>query len=220
MANGVGKRRMGGLSAHEAHYMDNRAEAEGMRKKTFLPYKQGLLGCYSFSSKSHGAMNGFVKTLNLVFSRTQASGKMNEASDFVLEMSIQRLMSSEGGGMQARVIDVDARAQANASEVGGLIGIGEVGTQAGVESDAGPQPGVKDKTRNQEGAGSEVPWVGAEGEVLCTGEKVDCRVGMAESAPLGATRGLASAREASPGVAMEDGHGAGSQNGVPRGWVC
>ncbi|CAK9177965.1 unnamed protein product, partial [Ilex paraguariensis] len=80
---------------------------------------------------------------------------MNEASDFVPKMSIQRSISSEGGGMQARVIDVDARAQANAGEVGGLVGIGEVGTQASVESDAGTRPSVKDKTRNQEGARGE-----------------------------------------------------------------
>ncbi|CAK9153383.1 unnamed protein product [Ilex paraguariensis] len=83
-------------------------------------------------------------------------------------------MSIEGGGVQARVIDVDAKAQADVGEVGGLVDIGE------------------------EGAGDEEPWAGAEGEVLCAGEKADRRVGMAESAPLGAARGLASAREASP----------------------
>ncbi|XP_010268046.1 PREDICTED: uncharacterized protein LOC104605121 [Nelumbo nucifera] len=67
-ANGVGKRRIP-PSAHELHYTANRAQAEEMRKKTFLPYRQGLLGCLGFSSKSYGAMNGFARTLNAVSSR-------------------------------------------------------------------------------------------------------------------------------------------------------
>ncbi|GAB4835754.1 hypothetical protein Ancab_000664 [Ancistrocladus abbreviatus] len=63
--NGVGKRRVP-PSAHELHYTANRAQAEEMRKKTFLPYRQGLLGCLGFSSKGYGAMNGFARALNPV----------------------------------------------------------------------------------------------------------------------------------------------------------
>ncbi|KAD4179576.1 hypothetical protein R6Q59_023074 [Mikania micrantha] len=69
--NGVGitgKRRVG-RSAHELHYTTNRAQAEELRRKTYLPYKQGLLGCLGFSSKSYGAMNGFARALNPVSSR-------------------------------------------------------------------------------------------------------------------------------------------------------
>lgn len=36
------------VSAHELHYKLNRAVSQEMRKKTFLPYKQGLLGCLGF----------------------------------------------------------------------------------------------------------------------------------------------------------------------------
>ncbi|XP_059652326.1 uncharacterized protein LOC132299613 [Cornus florida] len=68
--NGVGRRRrVPSPSAHELHYTANRAQAEEMRKKTFLPYRQGLLGCLGFSSKSYGAMNGFARALNPVSSR-------------------------------------------------------------------------------------------------------------------------------------------------------
>ncbi|XP_057963346.1 uncharacterized protein LOC131154536 isoform X2 [Malania oleifera] len=67
-ANGVGKRRVP-PSPHELHYTANRAQAEELRKKTFLPYKQGLLGCLGFSSRSYGAMNGFARALNPVSSR-------------------------------------------------------------------------------------------------------------------------------------------------------
>ncbi|KAK7269416.1 hypothetical protein RIF29_22142 [Crotalaria pallida] len=63
--NGVGKR----PSLHELHYKANRAQAEELRKKTFLPYRQGLLGCLGFSSKGYGAMNGFARALNPVSSR-------------------------------------------------------------------------------------------------------------------------------------------------------
>ncbi|XP_071740473.1 uncharacterized protein [Rutidosis leptorrhynchoides] len=66
--NGVEIRRVG-RSAHERHYTMNRAQTEEMRKKTYLPYKQGLLGCLGFSSKSYGAMNGFARALNPVSSR-------------------------------------------------------------------------------------------------------------------------------------------------------
>ncbi|KAL9265957.1 hypothetical protein AKJ16_DCAP09100 [Drosera capensis] len=68
--NGVvgGKRRVP-ASVHEVHYAAYRAQAEEMRKKTYLPYRQGLLGCLGFSSKSYGAMNGFSRALNPVSSR-------------------------------------------------------------------------------------------------------------------------------------------------------
>lgn len=66
-ATAAGKRRLG-LSAHELHYTANRAQAEEMRRKTFLPYRQGLLGCLGFNSKGYGAMNGYhtitFKTIN------------------------------------------------------------------------------------------------------------------------------------------------------------
>ncbi|KAL0422657.1 UNVERIFIED_CONTAM: hypothetical protein Slati_3288600 [Sesamum latifolium] len=44
------RRRAGGapISAHELHYTVNRAVSEEMKKRTFLPYKQGLLGCLGF----------------------------------------------------------------------------------------------------------------------------------------------------------------------------
>ncbi|KAK7277994.1 hypothetical protein RJT34_23015 [Clitoria ternatea] len=63
----VGKRRVP-PSPHELHYKANRAQAEELRKKTFLPYRQGLLGCLGFSSKGYGAMNGFARALNPVSS--------------------------------------------------------------------------------------------------------------------------------------------------------
>ena len=66
--NGVGKRRVP-PSPHELHYTTNRAQAEEMRKKTYLPYRQGLLGCLGFSSKGYGAMNGIARALNPVSSR-------------------------------------------------------------------------------------------------------------------------------------------------------
>ncbi|KAM0036381.1 hypothetical protein Hdeb2414_s0014g00425711 [Helianthus debilis subsp. tardiflorus] len=68
VVNGAGKRRVA-RSPHELHYTTNRAQAEELRRKTYLPYKQGLLGCLGFSSKSYGAMNGFARALNPVSSR-------------------------------------------------------------------------------------------------------------------------------------------------------
>lgn len=67
-SNGGGKRRIP-PSPHELHYTANRAQAEELRKKTFLPYRQGLLGCLGFSSKGYGAMNGLARALNPVSSR-------------------------------------------------------------------------------------------------------------------------------------------------------
>ncbi|GLT94836.1 hypothetical protein SLE2022_125540 [Rubroshorea leprosula] len=66
--NGVGKRRVA-RSPHELHYTTNRAHAEEMRKKTYLPYRHGLFGCLGFSSKGYGAMNGLARALNPVSSR-------------------------------------------------------------------------------------------------------------------------------------------------------
>ncbi|RDY09380.1 hypothetical protein CR513_06243, partial [Mucuna pruriens] len=55
--NGVAQRRVPvPPSPHELHYKANRAQAEELRKKTFLPYRQGLLGCLGFSSKGYGAL--------------------------------------------------------------------------------------------------------------------------------------------------------------------
>lgn len=40
------RRRKGGMSAHERHYMKNRRAGEEIKRKTFLPYKRTLLmGC-------------------------------------------------------------------------------------------------------------------------------------------------------------------------------
>jgi hypothetical protein len=44
----VSKRRKP-VSAHELHYTLNRAASEELKKKTMLPYKQGLLGCLGFN---------------------------------------------------------------------------------------------------------------------------------------------------------------------------
>ncbi|KAL7257652.1 hypothetical protein ACSBR1_003877 [Camellia fascicularis] len=67
-ARGAGKRRVP-ASAHELHYTEKKAEAEEMRKKTYLPYRQGLFGCLGFSSRSYGAMNGFARAFNPVSSK-------------------------------------------------------------------------------------------------------------------------------------------------------
>ncbi|XP_078439116.1 stress response NST1-like protein (DUF1645) [Wolffia australiana] len=69
-ANAAGKRRSGSSqAAHVRHYTANRAQAEEMRKKTFLPYRQGLLGCLWFSSRSYGTVNGLARALHPVPSR-------------------------------------------------------------------------------------------------------------------------------------------------------
>ncbi|CAN0872919.1 hypothetical protein LINGRAHAP2_LOCUS10232 [Linum grandiflorum] len=48
--NGAGKSsRRKAVSAHELHYKTNKAASEGLKKKTFLPYKQGILGRFAFS---------------------------------------------------------------------------------------------------------------------------------------------------------------------------
>ncbi|KAK6916481.1 Protein of unknown function DUF1645, plant [Dillenia turbinata] len=53
------RRRSGPVSAHELHYTLNRAVSEEMRKRTFLPYKQGLLGCLGFNPAVHELSKSF-----------------------------------------------------------------------------------------------------------------------------------------------------------------
>lgn len=58
--NSVSKRKgKGPISAHELHYTINRAVSEDLKKKTFLPYKQGILGRLSFNPAVHAIANGF-----------------------------------------------------------------------------------------------------------------------------------------------------------------
>ncbi|CAN6469182.1 unnamed protein product [Victoria cruziana] len=64
VGNGVGKRRIPAPSAHELHYAAKRAQAEVMRKRTYLPYRQGLLSCLGFSSRNYSIVNGLAKTLH------------------------------------------------------------------------------------------------------------------------------------------------------------
>uniref|UniRef100_A0A7N0U885 Uncharacterized protein n=1 Tax=Kalanchoe fedtschenkoi TaxID=63787 RepID=A0A7N0U885_KALFE len=73
LMNGIGKQR----SAHEAHYAAKRAQAEELRRKTYLPYRQGLLGCLGFSSKGYGAMNGLARAISSVSSRPSCSSEFD-----------------------------------------------------------------------------------------------------------------------------------------------
>ncbi|GMI88222.1 hypothetical protein like AT2G15760 [Hibiscus trionum] len=57
---GSSSRRRGRVSAHELHYTANRAVSEEMRRKTFLPYKQGLLGCLGFNPGMREVSRGIV----------------------------------------------------------------------------------------------------------------------------------------------------------------
>ncbi|KAI3513146.1 hypothetical protein L1887_20472 [Cichorium endivia] len=43
-------KRMGQASAHERHYNLNRAVSNDMKKRTYLPYRQGILGGLSFNA--------------------------------------------------------------------------------------------------------------------------------------------------------------------------
>ncbi|KAL4649752.1 hypothetical protein ACB092_01G037000 [Castanea dentata] len=52
-------KRRGPVSAHELHYTTNKAASEDLKKKTFLPYKQGILGRLSFNPAIHALANGF-----------------------------------------------------------------------------------------------------------------------------------------------------------------
>ncbi|KAL2512734.1 Protein of unknown function (DUF1645) [Abeliophyllum distichum] len=56
---GSGSRRRGPVSAHELHYTINRSVSEDLKKKTFLPYKQGILGRLAFNPAVHALANGF-----------------------------------------------------------------------------------------------------------------------------------------------------------------
>ncbi|KVI06632.1 uncharacterized protein LOC112510295 [Cynara cardunculus var. scolymus] len=57
--SGSGSKRRGRVSAHELHYTVNRAVSNDMKKKTFLPYKQGILGRLAFNPTVHALANGF-----------------------------------------------------------------------------------------------------------------------------------------------------------------
>ncbi|XP_061367150.1 uncharacterized protein LOC133310263 [Gastrolobium bilobum] len=57
-SSGSVSRRRGPVSAHELHYTLNRAASEEMKKKTFLPYKHGLLGCLGFNHSMHDISRG------------------------------------------------------------------------------------------------------------------------------------------------------------------
>ncbi|KAF9687590.1 hypothetical protein SADUNF_Sadunf02G0109200 [Salix dunnii] len=51
--------RKGPVSAHELHYTANKAVSENLKKKTFLPYKQGFFGRLAFNPAAHALGNGF-----------------------------------------------------------------------------------------------------------------------------------------------------------------
>ncbi|RLM57779.1 espin-like [Panicum miliaceum] len=53
-------------SAHERLYEARRAEAEEMRRRTNLPYRQGFLlfGCIGLGHRSYGAVHGLARGLN------------------------------------------------------------------------------------------------------------------------------------------------------------
>ncbi|KAL8250668.1 hypothetical protein R6Q59_034361 [Mikania micrantha] len=57
--SGSGSKRRGRVSAHELHYTVNRAVSNDMKKKTFLPYNQGILGRLAFNPTVHALSNGF-----------------------------------------------------------------------------------------------------------------------------------------------------------------
>ncbi|KAE8723759.1 Serine carboxypeptidase-like 26 [Hibiscus syriacus] len=54
---GSSSRRRGRVSAHELHYKANRAVSEEIRRKTFLPYRQSLLGCLGIHDFSRGIVS-------------------------------------------------------------------------------------------------------------------------------------------------------------------
>ncbi|XP_044475003.1 uncharacterized protein LOC123202922 [Mangifera indica] len=49
-----GSRRRGQVSAHELHYTQNKAASENLKKRTFLPYKQGILGRLAVNPLANG----------------------------------------------------------------------------------------------------------------------------------------------------------------------
>eukprot|EP00250_Pteridium_aquilinum_P019168 c24328_g1_i1 orf=125-1924(-) len=62
----VQKGNKGSISPHEMHYMMHKAQSEELRKRTFLPYRQGLLGCLGFTSRSYRTVSTISKTLQSV----------------------------------------------------------------------------------------------------------------------------------------------------------
>ncbi|KAH7281204.1 hypothetical protein KP509_36G035300 [Ceratopteris richardii] len=54
------------VSPHEMHYVRHKAQTEELRKRTFLPYRQGLLGCLGFTSRSYKTVSTISKTLQSV----------------------------------------------------------------------------------------------------------------------------------------------------------
>jgi hypothetical protein len=81
---GSSRRRSGPISAHEVHYTVNRAVSEEMKRKTFLPYKQGLLGCLGFNRAAsvHEISRG-VRSLTRGWFRSTQSG-FSSSSSFVI----------------------------------------------------------------------------------------------------------------------------------------
>ncbi|GFY95913.1 stress response NST1-like protein [Actinidia rufa] len=62
--SGSNSKKRGSISAHELHYTVNRAVSEDLKKKTFLPYKQGILGRLAFNPAGHALANGFGLSRN------------------------------------------------------------------------------------------------------------------------------------------------------------
>ncbi|KAF4346568.1 uncharacterized protein LOC115695461 [Cannabis sativa] len=58
-SNNSGRRKGPPVSAHELHYTVNKAVSDDLKKKTFLPYKQGILGRLAFNPALHALANGF-----------------------------------------------------------------------------------------------------------------------------------------------------------------
>ncbi|KAK9668589.1 hypothetical protein RND81_13G070300 [Saponaria officinalis] len=51
--------RRGQISAHELHYTVNKAISQDMKRKSFLPYKQGILGRLAVNPAAHALAYGF-----------------------------------------------------------------------------------------------------------------------------------------------------------------
>ncbi|KAI5056728.1 hypothetical protein GOP47_0028546 [Adiantum capillus-veneris] len=56
----------GCISPHEMHYVMHKQQTEELRRRTFLPYRQGLLGCLGFSSRSYRTVSTISKTLQSI----------------------------------------------------------------------------------------------------------------------------------------------------------
>ncbi|KAL2895116.1 Soluble guanylate cyclase 88E [Bienertia sinuspersici] len=57
--NNILSPRKGPISAHELHYTVNKAISQDMKKKSFLPYKQGILGRLAINPTVHALAHGF-----------------------------------------------------------------------------------------------------------------------------------------------------------------